>query len=133
MKTKEYIRPMPATWWLHNRYLTLFVLRELSSVFVAGYAVFLMVLLYKAGQAEESFAAFFEAVLLRPWVIVLHLLALAFVLYHSYTSFHLVPQVIVVRRGEEKVSPALIEGAHYALWLIVSVVVFVGALWLPVN
>src|SRR5262249_31877256 len=131
MKTKEYIRPMPATWWLHNRHLTLFMIRELTSVFVAGYAVFLLVLLYKAGQGKDQFDTFFQNVLKGPWMIALHLVALVFVGYHSITSFNAAPQIMVVRRGEEKVSPGLIVGANYALWLIVSLLVFAAALWLP--
>src|SRR5262245_40060333 len=129
MKTKEYIRPMPVTWWLHNRHLTLFMVRELSSIFVAGYAVFLLVLLYRAGQGREQFDAFFQA-LRSPGMIALHLVALAFVVYHSITSFNAAPPIMVVRRGEEKVSPTLIVGANYAMWLVVSVLVFAAAVWL---
>jgi fumarate reductase subunit C len=128
MKTKEYIRPMKATWWLHNRHLALFMIRELTSVFVAGYAIFLLVLVYKAGQGWEQFSAFYDSVLKSPGVIALQVVALIFVVYHSITSFNAAPQIMVVRHGEEKVSPALIVGANYGLWLIVSVVVLILAL-----
>jgi fumarate reductase subunit C len=130
MKTREYIRPMPATWWLHNRQLFMFMLRELSSVFVAGYAVFLIVLLFRFGQGREAFHEFFEA-LRSPASILLHLVALAFVVYHSVTSFNAAPVIMTVWRGEEKVEPALIVGGNYALWLILSVLVWAAALWLP--
>lgn len=123
MKTKEYIRPMPATWWLHNHYLFMFFIRELTSVFVFGYAVFLMVLVYKANQGEDVYRAFYENVLQSGWVIGLQVVALIFVIYHSITSFNAAPQIMVVRQGEEKVSPAIIAGANYGLWLIVSVLV----------
>jgi fumarate reductase subunit C len=122
MATKEYIRPMPATWWLHNYHLTLFMIRELTSLFVAGYAVFLMVLLYRFNQGTQPFHDLAET-LRTPGSIVLHLLALVFILYHSVTWLNLIPQVMVVWRGEEKVSPALIAGAHYGLWLVLSVLI----------
>src|SRR5262249_41306397 len=128
MKTKEYIRPMPATWWLHNRHLFLFMLRELSSVFVAGYAVFLMVLLWRFNLGREAFHRFFEA-LRSPWSVLLHLAALAFVVYHSVTSFNAAPVIMTVWRGEEKLAPALIVGLNYALWLALSVLVLAAALW----
>jgi fumarate reductase subunit C len=123
MKTKEYVRPIPSTWWLHNHHLTLFMVRELTSVFVAGYAVFLMVMLYRAGQGREAFHGFYEA-LKSPVSIVLHLIVLAFVLFHAVTWLNLTPKVVIVWRGEEKVPPAVIAGAHYVLWLIVSVLVW---------
>jgi fumarate reductase subunit C len=125
---QEYHRPMPATWWLHNTHLTLFMIRELTSVFVAGYAVFLMVMLYRYGQGRQAFHAFFET-LKSPWSIALHLVVLAFVLFHAITWLNLTPKVVIVWRGEEKVPPAAIAGAHYGLWLVLSLAVF----WLAVS
>jgi fumarate reductase subunit C len=128
VKTKEYIRPMPWTWWLRNRHLTLFMIRELSSAFVGGYAIFLMVMLYRIGQGRGAFRVFFEA-LSSPASIVLQLVALAFVVYHSITSFNAAPVLMVVWRGDEKVDPNLIVAANYGLWLVLSVLVFVAAFW----
>ncbi len=123
MKNQEYKRPMPATWWLHNRYLVMFMIRELTSVFVAGYAIFLLVLIYQAGQGANKFREFYEKVLQSGWMITLQLLALAFVVFHSVTSFNAAPQIMVLWRGEEKVSPLLIVIANYGLWLMVSLAV----------
>ena len=123
MQTKEYVRPMPATWWLRNHYLTLFMIRELTSVFVAGYAIFLMFLLYRYNHGGERWHEFYEAVK-SPGSIILQLIALAFVVFHSITWFNLTPQIVIVWRGEEKVSSSIIAGAHYALWIIVSVIVW---------
>jgi hypothetical protein len=64
MTTKEYHRPMPAMWWLHNTQLILFMIRELTSVFVAGYAVFLIIVISKVDDA----AAFGETLSHRPRV-----------------------------------------------------------------
>src|SRR5947209_17002531 len=98
MKGKEYIRPMPATWWMHNRQVLLFMIRELTAVFVVGYAIFLMVLLYRIGQGPGSFHDFFES-LKSPVSVVLHLLALLFVVYHSLTSWFAAPVLVVVYKG----------------------------------
>jgi fumarate reductase subunit C len=126
MKTKEYRRPMPATWWLHNRYLTLFMIRELTAVFVAGYAVFLLVMLYRYGQGPDAFHNFYVA-LQSPLSILLHLIALAFIVFHTVTWLNLTPKVVILWRGEEKVSPALIIGAHYGMWLVLSILVLILA------
>jgi fumarate reductase subunit C len=122
MPSKEYVRPMPATWWLRNYHLTLFMIRELTSVFVAGYAIFLMVLLCRFNQGEDAFHGLFET-LGKPQSVILQLLALIFVIYHSASWLYLIPQVMVVWRGEEKVNPALIAGGHYGLWLVLSLLI----------
>src|SRR5262249_48816686 len=103
---------------MRNRYLQLFMVRELTSVFVAACAVFLIVLVAKANQGRETFRVFFENVLQSPVSVVLHLIGLGFVLFHSVTWFNLTPKAIVLWRGEERVSPALIAGGHYALCVI---------------
>jgi fumarate reductase subunit C len=115
MTTKEYHRPMPALWWLHNTQLILFMIRELTSVFVAGYAVFLIVLISKVNDAEA-----FNKTLHCPTAFVFQIIALPFVLFHSVTWFNLTPKAIVLFRGEERVNPLMIAGGHYVLWVLVS-------------
>jgi fumarate reductase subunit C len=131
-KTKEYIRPMPATWWLHNRYVAMFMVRELTSIFVGGYAIFLLILLIKANRGEESFGELFAGTLLSPASVILHLITLAFVIYHSITSFNAAPEIMVVQRGEERVDPQIIVAVNYVLWLFVSLVILLLVLFVPV-
>jgi fumarate reductase subunit C len=102
-------------WWLHNTQLILFMIRELTSVFVAGYAVFLIIVISKVDDA----AAFGET-LRCPTALVFQVIALPFVLFHSVTWFNLTPKAIVLFRGEERVNPLMIAGGHYALWVLVS-------------
>ena len=123
MKGKEYVRPMPATWWLHNIHLKLFMIRELTSLFVAGYAVFLLVLIAKVNDP-----AAFSDTLLCPGALIFQIIALPFVLFHSVTWFNLTPKAIVLFRGEDRVSPVWIAGAHYALWAVLSVLILLMAL-----
>lgn len=123
IKTKELIRPLPATWWLKNPNYTWFMIRELTAVFVAGYAVFLMVLAYHRAAGTPAHEAAFKELLVCKWSLALQILALGFVLYHAITWLNLTPKVVIVYRGEEKVPAGVIAGAHYVLWLVVSVVV----------
>jgi fumarate reductase subunit C len=123
MKGQEYHRPMPATWWMHNIYLKLFMIRELTSLFVAGYAVFLLVLLSRVKDRDA-----FAETLRSPVALIFQIVALGFVIFHSVTWFNLTPKAMVMFRGEERVSPAIIAGAHYALWVIVSIGVLLVAL-----
>ena len=121
--SEPYHRPISAsTWWLAKRNYVLFMLRELTSVFIGVFLVVFLVQLTELAQGAEAYAAA-AARLASPGWIVFHLLALAAALYHSITWFNLTPQVIIVRRGEERVPPVVIAGAHYLAWLVVSVVI----------
>jgi len=115
-KSKELIRPMPTTWWLGKKSYLLFMVRELTCVFVGAYALLLLVLV---SSDQQTFAS----ILKSPVSIVAHLVALPMVLYHSITWFNLTPKVMVLWRGEERVSPTLIAGSNYLVWLVVSIVV----------
>ena len=117
-KSKEYIRPMPANWWMMKKAYVLFIVREMTCVFVGGYAVFLLVLASKAGDPDA-----FAKLLNSPFLIALQILALPMLLYHSITWINLTPKVLVVWRGEERVNPLLIAGAHHVLWAIISIVI----------
>ncbi len=128
MKTKEYHRPMPATWWMHNRHLVLFMIREVTSFFVAGFAIFLIILIYKANRGPAEFYAFFWKVLPSGWVRAYLLISLLIVCYHSITSFMAAPTIIAPRWGEDKIDPKLIILAHFGGWLILS---FILILVLP--
>jgi fumarate reductase subunit C len=128
MKTKELIRPMPATWWLHNRHLVMFMIRELSSVFVAAFAIFLLVLLYQANRGPDQFRDFYSSVLQSWWLKAFGWISLAFVAFHSITSFNAAPTIMAPRWGEERIHPLIIIGANYGLWLIVSLLILIVVL-----
>ena len=117
-KSKEYIRPMPANWWVQRKTYLLFIIRELTCVFVGGYALFLLVLVSRAGD-QDAFAELLNSRLL----IAFQIIALPMVFYHSITWINLTPKVMVVWRGEERVSPLLIAGANYVAWATISIVI----------
>ena len=122
MTGKEYVRKKPASWWLAKRSYTLFMLRELTAIFVAGYAVLLLVLIWRATQSKLAFEqALFS--LRSPVSVVLHIVALFMVIYHAITFFNLSGRVMVVWKGEEKVKPALIVAPNYIAWFAVSALV----------
>lgn len=125
---KQYVRPHRADWWLQKKSYTLFMLREATALFVGGYAIFLLVLLYQAAQGRDAFRAFVEG-LKSPVSIVLHLIVLAMVLYHSITWISTVPKITVFWRGEERVPEGTVMGASYALWFLATAVIAALALW----
>ena len=117
-----YHRPAPNTWWLKRTPYILFMIRELTSVFVAGYCIFLLVLVHKLAQGAEVYGHFINS-LQSPGSIALHLTSLAFVLYHTVTWFNLTPKILVLYKGEERVPQGLVAGTFYAGWAMISIVI----------
>ncbi|MDP6417278.1 MAG: fumarate reductase subunit C, partial [Gammaproteobacteria bacterium] len=79
-----YRYSVPATWWLKKREYLLFMLRELTSVFIAAYLVLVLVLLHKISVGRVAYEAYVEF-LANPGMITFHVIALVAALYHTYT------------------------------------------------
>ena len=119
---KWYRRRVSVWWWLENWSSTKFLLRELTSVFVAFFAVVSLWQLRALGQGPEAYAHFFVR-LKTPLFLTLHSLALVFVLYHALTWFHLAPKALVLRLRGTRVPDAVIVAMNYLAWVVVSAVV----------
>ena len=117
-----YHRPVPNTWWLKRKPYVLFMIRELTSIFVAGYCIFLLVFVYKLTQGADIYGNFID-VLKSPSSVALHLITLAFVLYHTITWFNLTPKILVLYRGEDRIPQGLVAATFYAGWVVVSIIV----------
>ena len=121
LRSKEYARPMPATWWLRKRSSALYMLRELTSVFVGAYAIFLLVLVWRAADSG-SFAGFYDA-LQSPLSVALHVVVLAMVTYHTITWLILTARAVVIWRGEQRLGPIWVAAPYLIVWAIISGVV----------
>lgn len=114
-----YRRSMSATWWLTNRAYFLFMVRELTSVFIAAYLVLFLLVLRKLALGRQAYEAYLQF-LGRPGMLAFHVVALAAALFHSITWFNLTPNVLVVRVGEKRVPAVVVAGVNYAVWIVVS-------------
>ncbi len=110
---------MPVFWWVRRRSYLIFVLRELSSVFVAWSVVFLLLLIHAVGQGGKQYQQFLDRNS-EPWMLALNVVALAFLVFHAITWFNLAPQAMVVRLRGKRVPRTWIAGAHYAGWALLS-------------
>jgi len=124
-RKRELVRPIPGNWWLRRRPYTVFMLRELSAGFIALYAILLFRLMHRAPD-QVNFGLLVDE-LKGPTFIFLHLVVLGFALLNTITTFNLAPRVFKLYRGEEKVPESLIAGAHYAAWIVASIVLLVIA------
>ena len=117
-----YRRSMPLWWWLQKRAYTLFIVREVTSVFVAFFAVVYLCLIHSLTQGPAAYEQFLARMASPPFV-VLHIIAFLFVLYHAITWFNLTPKAMVVRLGATRVPDWLIIASNYAAWVVISAVV----------
>ncbi len=116
-----YRKRVPIFWWVHRWVHMRFILRELTSVFVAFYAIVLLLHVRSLAVGPEAYDAF-QAWLASPLALVLHAVAFVMVLFHSITWFNLAPKAMVVRLGERRLPGWMIAGANYAAWGVFSVV-----------
>lgn len=120
---KPLVRPYPKDWFLRTRAYRLFMLRELTSVCIAGYLVFLLWWLYQLGKGPDGYRELLS-VMRHPLSIGLHAVVLIAALWHSITWFNLTPAVMPLRIGEEKLPNAVISIATgYGPWLVLSGVI----------
>jgi fumarate reductase subunit C len=117
-----YRAPVSTWWWLRRRSYVAFILRELSSVFVAWSVVFVLLLVRAVGKGSGSYADFLDWAD-TPWVVVLNVVTLAFIGYHSVTWFQLTPKAMVVRLRGRLVPDAAIAGSAFAGWVVVTLFV----------
>ncbi|MGH7672883.1 MAG: fumarate reductase subunit C [Gemmatimonadales bacterium] len=114
-----YRRRVSVWWWLQKRSYAGFVLRELTSVFVAFFAVVYLWQLRALAQGPDAYAQFL-ARLKTPLFLTLDTVAFLFVLFHTITWFNLTPTAIVLRARGKRVPDWIIVGANYAAWLVIS-------------
>lgn len=120
-----YRRPVPVLWWIRKPSYLLFVMRELSSIFIAWLVLYLLLFVRAVARGEAAYEAFLDGAS-SPWLVALNLVAFAFVLLHTVTWFALTPQAMVVALRGRRVPPTAIIGAQYAGLAVVSAFV----LWL---
>ena len=123
--SKWYRERTSTYWWMSSWPYFLFIVREVSSVFVAWTVVFLLKLVNGVSHGADWYQAFLHWAS-QPWVIALNVASLLFVLFHAVTWFNLAPAAIVVNVGGRRVPGALIVGGNYAAWAAASALIAWG-------
>jgi fumarate reductase subunit C len=125
---RVYRRPVPTWWWVRKRSYFVFVMRELSSIFIAWLVVYLLIFLYAVGRGASAYEDFLDWAS-TPWVVALNVVSLLFLVLHVVTWFILTPQAMLVKLGSRPVPASLVIASQYAALLVVSAIVF----WLVVR
>jgi fumarate reductase subunit C len=115
-------RRVSTYWWLERPSYFAFILRELSSVFVAWTVVYLLLLVAAVSRGEAAYEALL-AWSRQPLVLSLNIVSLTLVTFHAVTWFNLAPQAMVVRAGARRIPGLWIVATNYAAWAAVSILV----------
>lgn len=121
---KWYRRRISVWWWLKNRTYAGYVLGELTSVFVAFFAIVLLWEIRAVLEGPEAYARF-TARLQTPLFLALDVVAFLFVLFHAITWFNAASTAMVVRVRGKRLPDWVVVGSHYVGWFLLSIVVAV--------
>ncbi|MGA9855584.1 MAG: fumarate reductase subunit C [Gammaproteobacteria bacterium] len=124
---RPYRRPMQG-WWRRNTFYIEYMIHEATAVFVAAYALVLLVGLVRLSQGQSAWDAWLQA-LRSPLSIIFHMIILVAVSYHAWTWFNIMPRTLppIVLKGK-RLSAAAITYSGLAATVIVSLILF-GLVW----
>lgn len=120
--SKTYKKKMPILWWTKQTSYFLFIIRELTSLAVAYFAIILLFLIRALSQGQEAYNEFI-VLLKSPTLMLLSMVAMCGLIFHSITWFNLAPKAIVIKLGKRRVPDVLIVLANYAGWVVITVVI----------
>lgn len=124
---KPYVRPM-AGWWRKNPFFMRYMARELTALVVAAYAFVLLAGVLCLASGEAAFSTWL-GVLRHPVSVALHAMALAAMVYHTWSWFEIMPKTmppIIV--GGKRVSGRMITATGIVAAVVVTLVLFL-AVW----
>ena len=130
MSRKPFVREVSKTRWYfkHPRYLR-YMSREVTCVFIGAFALLLLCAVARLSQGQAAYESFLAA-LKGPWSALGLLIVLIFAVHNTTSWFNVTPKAMPVQMGEEFLPGKFIVAAHYAVWILASLVVlfFAGVL-----
>jgi len=126
-KRKPYVRSMDG-WWKKNPYYVEYMIHEGTALFVAAYAITLLVGLVRLGQGEAAWNGWLEA-LKSPLSLVCHLVFLIAIAYHAFTWFKLFPLTMPpIMVNGKRLEPGVVIGSGWTA-AIVAALALLGLVW----
>jgi fumarate reductase subunit C len=113
---------LPRAWWRANPRYTLYMLRELSSIFNALWALRLLLLINQMRRGRDAYEAAVAAQR-RPHWLTFHLIALLFATLHSATFLLAAGKGPTMRAGDRRISERAVATGAFAGWAAASLTV----------
>jgi fumarate reductase subunit C len=121
---KPYVREMKATWWQKHNFYRMYMLREatvLPLILFTLYLTFGLGALVKGPEAWQGWLDFMA----NPVIIAIDILALLASLFHAYTFFGMMPQVMPIRLKGKLVDKKIIILSQWAAVAAISLIVLI--------
>jgi fumarate reductase subunit C len=123
MSDLTWRRPISTWWWLRKRTYFVFVMRELSSLFVGWFVLYLLLFFRAVGRGDAAYHDFLDKAD-SPVLVVVNVVGFLFIVLHAVTWFSLTPQAMALRVRGKPVPALLVIGAQYAGLAVVSAVIW---------
>ena len=117
-----YRKRVSTYWWMGSWKYMKFILRELSSIFVALGVGMTLLQINALRHGPEAYAKL-EARMSSAVFITLGLISFLFVVFHSITWFNLAPSAMAVRVRGKRLPDIMIAAPNYFAWAFASAVV----------
>ena len=127
MSRKPFVRSVSKTGWYfkHPRYLR-YMSREVTCVFIGAFALLMLCTVERLSKGPEAYASFIAAIQ-GPLSVFGLVLVLIFAVHNATSWFNVTPKALPVQIGERFLAGKYIIGAHYAIWIVASLVVLLLA------
>lgn len=115
-------------WWKKDPWYVEYMVHEGTALFVAAYAITLLVGLVRLGQGEAAWNVWLEA-MKSPLSLVCHVVFLVAIAYHALTWFKLFPLTMppIVINGK-RVEPGVVVGSGWTA-AVVAALALLGLVW----
>ena len=123
-----YKRPMTG-WWNRDPFFVRYMVREMSALAVAGYAIVLMVGVLRLSQGEAAWNGWLAA-MKSPLSILLHLAFFVGMVVHAKSWFEIMPKTMpMMFIGGQRLAATTITRTGWAATVLASLVLFALAWW----
>jgi fumarate reductase subunit C len=115
-------------WWRKNPFFVRYMARELTALVVAAYAFVLLAGILCLANGEAAYNTWLAA-LRHPASVALHAMALAALVYHTWSWFDIMPKTMPpVVIGGKRVDAGTITTTGVVAAIVVTLVLFL-AVW----
>ena len=125
---RPYVRPM-AGWWRKNPFFVWYMIREVTALGVAAYAIELAAGVVCLARGESAWNSWL-AVKQHPLMIVLNLVLLVCMVLHAHSWFDIMPKTMpmMIINGK-RLEGAVITRSGWAAVVVVTVAFLAIACW----
>jgi succinate dehydrogenase subunit C len=124
---KPYRQVMSPYWYFDRWHYLKFIIRETSSVFVAYFALVMLVQIWAVSSGPTAYGNF-QSWMATPFFFVVNVLALLFICFHTVTWFALVPRVMARQMLGKATPDMMVAAPNYGVWFAASLIVALFAL-----